>query len=452
MSPRQVRLSRIVFLAAGFLVACATLPVEERVRRELDRGDAMRAEMRLKEAAAAYDKAYSLDPTHLAALRGLVETHQKLGRLSQLEQRFAQAIDRAPGDPYAQQALGLVYFSQGGSYGPKAFEYLQKAAELAPEVADFHYRLGVAYVENDRYRDAVDPLTRAVELDPKKARYRLPYAIALARTGERTKSVEQLEAVLQHGPTPEEVRLAARVAKVLLDPFRGFPPAAREQFEVGLSWLMSDAPQQAQMAFNELVEKYPDLAIVHAVGGLSAAQTGEAGRAIDAYRRAIELDPQLAEPRMYLGDLYLARGRPETALEHFETAVRLNPLSADARARLADVRNRMGDKAGAADAFGVYLLLQPEDFEAHLSWAGLLADQRKTEAGDAWDDLVRKFPRRVEGLVAHGRYWFQRAAETQVAGEREKAKDKSRRSLEKVLDIDKENTVAPAILQELRKL
>lgn len=440
-------------LVASLGLGCATLTPAEKAQQAVGRAEEARRTQDLSKAAAEYARALEADPTHLVALRGLVETHHLAGRLEELETRFTRQVALEPGNAYAHEALGLVYFAKGAGHGAAARKHLEQATLLAPEVIDFHYRLGVLLVEHDAYAQAKESLKKAVDGAPKDARYRLPYAVSLARTGDREGAVAQLAAVLDLDPEPAQVQLAERTAKVLLDPFRGFPTAAREQFELAMTWLSSEQATQAAGVLDSLLQRYPDLAVVHSLSGLAAAKSDDAGRAIAAFRRAIELDPQLAEPRMYLGDVYFSRGRPESAREHYQAAVERNPYLADAWHRLAEGHLKSEDREQAAHAFARYLLLRPGDVDSALVYAAVLGDMRRPEAGRVWDQLAQRFPHRVPVLVGHAKHWYVAAVR---AGDNDKlkreAKAKAKASLERAVQLDQENVTASAMLAEINRL
>lgn len=442
---------RLLALAAALVAtACATLTPAQQTARALEDAQRFKSEAEYARAATHYERALAGDPTNLVALRGLVEMHHRLGRLSELERRFEAQVEATPGDAYAHEGLGLTRFAQGGVQLERAHEPLRRAAELEPKVADLHYRLGLFLVEADRYDEARTALARAVELDPSPASYRLPYSVALARTGDRSGAVAQLAAVLRLNPTRAELDRAERTARALLDPFRGFPEPAREQFELAMQWMQSEQPVQARGILESLLERYPDLAVLHSFYGLCTLRLDDAGRAIAAFRKAMELDPDLAEPRQYLGDLYFARGRPDNAREHYEAALVRNPFLADAHKRLGEVLLKDGDRAEALERFDAYLLLRPGDFELHLARVALLTEMNRPEAAPAWDRLVEQFPRKPEALVGRGRFYIQRAIVSKSGDERARSRREAQRSLEAAVALDPENVAATALLAELR--
>jgi tetratricopeptide (TPR) repeat protein len=441
-----------VAAAALLSVACAAQTMAQRVQARLEKASTLRDQRRLSEAVALYDEALALSPHDHVALRGYVETMQAAGRLSEAEARFAKAVRAAPNDAWAHEALGVTLYTAGGDAAERALDELATAARLAPEEADFQYRHGLLLLDSGRYADAVPVLSRATELEPARARNRLPYAVALARTGRREEALQQLEQVLKLSPTRDEMARAEKAARQLSDPFRGFPSAAREQFELALGALDRDAPAQAQELLEQLIEKFPELAIVHATAGLCAAKMDEIGRAIVALRRASELAPDLAEPRLYLAELYLSRARADEAQGHFEAALGRNPFLADAWLGLAKCALKAGDKASAADRYGTFLLLRPDDFDALVTRAGLLGDLDRPEAGPAWDALAATFARKPETHIGRARWYFGRAAREMAPAPRAEHRSKAREALEKALELDPENQAAAAMLAELRKL
>jgi tetratricopeptide (TPR) repeat protein len=437
-----------VWLGAG----CVHMPPEQLCLADLKKADDLRAKSKIEESAAFYREAYEADPKNLTALRDYVEVYHLMGRTGDVVARFREAIRLDERDAWAHEGLGLALFTAGGTGVDQSRAELLRATELAPEVADFHYRLGLYYIESDRFAEARDTLLKAIQLNGHLPKYRLPAALALARTGDREAAVKQLNAVLTLDPTPDEVARAEKTARNLIDPFRGFPQAAREQWEIALQWLDHDSTSQAQQVIESLLQRYPDLAIVHSLAGLTAAKMDDASRAIIELRKAIELNPDLAEPRMYLGDIYLSRGRPDNAKEHYESALQRNPFLADAYKRLAEIHLRLNDAPAAVPLYRSYILLRPNDLDARLADAKLLTDLHDPKAWESWDGMAKDYPSRVDVLVGRGRYYFELAVKCTSVYDRQRAKKEAAKSLEAAVEIDPENETAASLLSGLRKL
>ncbi|HET9450237.1 MAG TPA: tetratricopeptide repeat protein, partial [Aggregicoccus sp.] len=219
-----------------------------------------------------------------------------------------------------------------------------------------------------------------------------------------------------------------------------------------LSWLFDrDAPQQAIVAFEELLRDYPDVAVVHALLGLAYQRLDDAGRAVDEYRRALELSPGDGKTHQYLAELYLARQRPEAARVELERAVALHPLLDGAWFQLGDVQLQRRDLPGARRAFGVLRHLQPESpaargklalvLQLEGDWAGAERELRAVLSRD---------PENVEFALRLGLLHTERAGRAATEPARRSASEEAQRWLRQVLQAQPENAVASRALASLR--
>jgi polysaccharide export outer membrane protein len=99
--------------------------------------------------------------------------------------RTTASTDRTPASPEAKAEAKRLY-KEGVKYGlaglyPQAIAILQRSVKLDPQFADAHFALGHAYFDLKQWRNAVESLKAAVELNPKdqEARDRLGLARAM---------------------------------------------------------------------------------------------------------------------------------------------------------------------------------------------------------------------------------------------------------------------------------
>lgn len=109
------------------------------------------------------------------------------------------------------------------------------------------------------------------------------------------------------------------------------------RFNLGLTCLNADRPEQALASFEKLLEGDSNNldALVHA--GLAQQMLGRVKAARRLFERALSLNPGHAEAHRYLGALLNEAGDGEAAREHLEQALESNPGDPELLADLADV-------------------------------------------------------------------------------------------------------------------
>ncbi len=119
--------------------------------------------------------------------------------------RNARSTERTPASPEAKAEAKRLY-KEGVKYGltglyPQAVTILQRAVKLDPQFADAHFALGHAYFDLKQWRNAVESLKAAVELNPKdqEARDRLGLARAMLWEEDSAKLAAQRR---QNSPQP----------------------------------------------------------------------------------------------------------------------------------------------------------------------------------------------------------------------------------------------------------
>jgi tetratricopeptide (TPR) repeat protein len=347
---------------------------------------------------------------------------------------------------------GVVRFTRAAEAGGPAIDEFRRALELAPDEPEYAYRLGLALVETEQYEAALPPLRSATSRAPTRTSWCLPLAKALARTGDQKGAVDALRTVITGTPSAAEVKLARALMDQVVDPFSGVPQAARARLEQALQWLeVGDVPQQAIVALEELLQEFPDQAIVHSLLGLSYARLDDAGRAVDELQRAIELAPEDGRNHLYLANLYLARQRAKSGLEHLQRAVDLNPMLDEAWLKLGDVSLERQDYVSARQQFTVATRLDPTSISAHGKLALVHQLEKNWPAADRELHLVLdKDEENLEFQLRLGVLHTERFVAARGAAEREEAAKEATRWLEKVLAAQPENALASRALERIK--
>jgi tetratricopeptide (TPR) repeat protein len=429
---------------AFLTLSCATASVFRTPRDEatflLKKGDAAGAVVLLEQL-------YRAAPGDLSLARSLAEAHVKAGSA----EPFLKRLDTDT-SATAHYLRGLIRFAQASSAAAPAIEAFQRAVELKPQEPEFHYRLGLALVESERYEEALSPLTQATTLAPQKTGWFLPLAKARAALGQTQNAVDAIATVVKGLPTPTEAKAAKALMSQVNDPFAQVPAAARGPLEEAFQWLgRPEVPQQAIGQLEAILKDFPDLGIVHSLLGLAYARLDDSGLAVEQLKKAIELSPRDGKSALYLASLFMQKQRTKSAGEYFEMAVTRDPTLEEAWSRLGELAMDKNDLPRAQTAFEIASHLQPDSVDAKqrlaavyqllLNWpkaeAELLAAQQAQE--DNGEVILRL------GLLYTD--WFVKA---RTAAEKTRARTEAQRWLSKILNDQPENALASRALERVR--
>jgi tetratricopeptide (TPR) repeat protein len=133
-------------------------------------GRAKYNENRFEEAVHAFSECLRLDPANAKAEDNLGLSHEALGRIEEAKAAYRKAIDwqaqttnvKPDAGPFLD--LGSLLLDQHDAQG--AIVYLLRAADISPQAARTHEKLGKAYSDLNRLPEAQQQLEKAVQLSP----------------------------------------------------------------------------------------------------------------------------------------------------------------------------------------------------------------------------------------------------------------------------------------------
>lgn len=438
-----MRLLASIALCLAFL-SCAR-PAQAPALTAREQARALMADNRPAAAIPLLEEQLAQAPGDFDLARELVEAHVRALRTDELFTRYAQ-------HPLRDYLFGLAWFSRAADVD-RAIASLRAAAERFSEVGEVWYRLGIALLESERYPESLVALQRAAALSPERTAIYLPLAKSLHRGGDPVGAMRALRRVVESGPSPREVATARALADRISDPFAAVPRAVEAKLEQGLRWLHeADVPQQAIIAFEEILRDYPDLAVVRALVGLAYQQLDDAGRAVEELKRAIELAPHDGKNHLYLAELYHGRQRSAPAEEHYLRALELHPLLDQAYLRLGELALGREDLDGALRHFSILSHLRPEDPMVRLRLAAVHLRQGRHDAAEQQLTLVLdKDPDNLELKLQLGLLYLEKRAQARTVEQRRAATELARRYLGEVVNADPDNAFASRALESLKQ-
>jgi len=148
--------------------------------------------------------------------------------------------------------------------------------------------------------------------------------------------------------------------------------AAIEVFEAG------ELDRALKMA-EQLCRSHGDVAIVHNVHGVIAAEKGVFQDAIASYQRAIALEPDNCDVHFNLGNVLRDKGDLKPALASYRAALQIKPGDPDVAFNMASVLHGLGELNAAEKLFRQLVELSPKDHSAHSNLGGVLFRLNRTE-------------------------------------------------------------------------
>lgn len=114
-------------------------------------------------------------------LQSALELHSK-GEVVLAEEAYLNVLKVDPKNPDAHNLLGVLYHQVGQL--PDAIEYISKAIDLRPDLAPYHNSLGNVYYANTSYSKAIESFQHALSLQPDYALAHFNMGNALGQLGQ----------------------------------------------------------------------------------------------------------------------------------------------------------------------------------------------------------------------------------------------------------------------------
>ncbi len=198
-------------------------------------------------------------------------------------------------------------------------------------------------------------------------------------------------------------------------------------FETGLREFRVGRYEEAERAFERVLQAEPDNADAHLNLGLTCQRLGRLEDAADSFQLALVARPDFAEAHFNRGVVALERGGREVAARSFESALAARPDYPEALSNLGYVQTRLGQAREAERNLRRAVALRPAFGDAWCNLGLLLQDEgRFDEALATYAEALRHDPGQQEARLnrallqlaredyAHG--WAQYEARKHASG------------------------------------
>ncbi len=234
----------------------------------------------------------------------------------------------------------------------EAMACFERAADLAPTLAEARMGLAGACMELERPGEAVDHLRRARDLDPGNPELPLMLAEAYMQADKPTMAVAVLRSFVRSDSAPTQAR--ALLGKALTD--AGALEDAEEvleqalerdpaSLEAGIAMArlryLAGHPETAVEQLEETLRTHPESTTTRMYLAIALEDLGKRDRAIDLLRKAAQIDPDAVAIAFHLARMHRAAGDAPMAHEWARRALVLAgnrpPLAIEAASALVDL-------------------------------------------------------------------------------------------------------------------
>ena len=286
---------------------------------------------------------------------------------------------------YRHLDTALAYERQR-DYEP-ALAAFQAAVEARPQDAYLHRRLGWAYLKRERYADAQNELEQALALEPDYIAVYQDLATLAEVQDMPEAAIGWLERAIQRAPAyMEPYRGLAQfyiahdrsneAMRLLEDAVKRWPGATWAHFRLGLLYQRLKWGEQAEKAFQKILETDPETDLelklfvdAHAALGNVYYDQEKYEEAVATYSKAIELNPRDHSSLNNLAWVYAVQGiQLEEGIRLSSRSLRLRPDSPIYLDTLAELYFKHGDLERAVEIIRYAISLAPKDpaLKAHL--------------------------------------------------------------------------------------
>lgn len=327
----------------------------------------------LKEAALHLRRALEIDPRRSEIRFDLLTAYRTLGDAPNAIAQLNLLQDARPSDPRVIYADGLLASDRGDL--ETAISNFREALRLDPALYGAWQDLGLAFVKQQRWPEAVDAFAELTRRNADSVDGAYFHALAFFNAGRITEAEKEARRALR-------LDAGAAAAHTLL----GIILASAGGHDAEASEALTQAVALDPSSFD--ANFY--------LGRVQYALQDYAGAARSLHA-ATRLDPRHVEARFFLGTAQESAGDSEDALVEYQELTRIAPQSAMGQVGLGALLVKQGKTDEAIATLRRAVSLDPKIFEAH--WAlgqALILAERFADAVDALTRAVALGPDRSD--------------------------------------------------------
>lgn len=293
------------------------------------------------------------------------------GRLSEAADLCRQILQDHPDSAQAWHFLGLAALQQGQPQA--AISHLDRAIDLAPNIAEFHNHAGVANFSVGNFEAGIKRYQQALELQPQSIDARYNLALGMQKLDRLDRAIELYREIISQQPRH-----------------------AQAHYSLGNALQQNYQFQAAIEHYQKSIAIQPNYAEAWYNLGVAWQTQADYGQAIAAYEQAIALNPRYVEAHNGIGAILELQGKGQAAIDCYKQALEINPSHIHAWLNLANVQQRLGDLNVSIESYRQVLAIAPDHPKALDGLIGLL---RQTGQWSELDVLTQRLWQSIESRI-----------------------------------------------------
>lgn len=283
---------------------------------------------RPEEALEALEQSVKQHPNWSIAEGNLALAHQRLERYEEAAHYYRLSLSHNSKQPQGWLSLGDVLLAL--TKQNDALEAFQKAAELLPDYALAHQRVGMLQAKRGKITEAESELQRAVRLDPNLGEAHAVLGAISARRGNIIQAKDSFHKIVTDPLPPTAARglrrielfeACARQSFIEWKNAQGEPrPLAQCYFDLGVALVKAGNESEARAAFQKVVKLDPDNIPAQFVLVYTLELAGDVTGAKAALDKLLTQEPNNGVIAEHLGYIALSMGMSNEADTQFKKA------------------------------------------------------------------------------------------------------------------------------------
>jgi tetratricopeptide (TPR) repeat protein len=330
------------------------------------------------------EKAASLNPRNMSGFKLLGDIYYELTGWNQAMKYYEQALKIDDGNPALLYNTAMAFFKKGERL--TALEFLKKAAD-ADKIGDVAYnsyvRLGAEFLESNMFELAEKYLLHAVSLRPNEPMGHYNLAVAYLRQNKNKEALRELEEAERLGQTN----------MALLE-------------SIGESYFSLKDYDKSLKAYNKVLETSSQNVRILARLGEIYYERGDIERAYDSYNKITKIQPATENARiayLNMGNILVDAQRYDDSIKAYESAITIRDNDDLTYYNLGLAYKYSDKQAMAINSWRKAAQINPENIKVRLAIADYYYEQGyNDQAEKEYQEIVYRWPANQEALYKLG--------------------------------------------------